>query len=67
MKRRSSARRPSTPEGVVRLWDRAREDARVLFTDAEAGRRYVLAVLDDHGLDVVDAIRARRWLRGRRR
>lgn len=63
MKRRRSSDAPKTPAETVELWNRARSDARELHLDPEQAREYVSAVLAERGIDVVDAIRARRALR----
>ena len=66
MRLRRSSARPGSPEELVALYASAKADARVLFGRGEERRRYVNAVLADHGTDAVEAIRARRLLRGRR-
>lgn len=65
MRRRQVAGRPTTPEAMVRLWAEVKDEARVLCSDPEDRRRFVADRLAEHGVDVVDAIRARRRLRGK--
>lgn len=63
MRRRQVSARPSTPEGLVALWSEAQEEARVLCSDPDDRRRFVNDRLAEHGVDAIDAIRAKRWLR----
>lgn len=65
MRRRQVAGRPSSAAEMVRLWAEAKDEARVLCSDPEDRRRFVAGRLAEHGVDVMDAIRARRALRGR--
>lgn len=67
MRRRQTAAAPRTAAELVALWTTTQAEARALFTDPETARQYVAAVLAERGTDVVEAIRARRRLRGRRR
>lgn len=63
MRRRQVAGRPATPEATVRLWAEAKDEARALCSDPDDRRRFVNDRLAEHGVDVVDAIRAKRALR----
>lgn len=63
MRRRTLSNAPSTPAEVVSLHQRAKSDARELHLDPEQSRRYVADALAQAGTDVVQAIRARMWLR----
>ena len=65
MRRRQTSARPTTAEGLVALWSEAQEEARVLCCDPDDRRRFVNGRLAEHGVDVIDAIRAKRWLRRR--
>lgn len=63
MKRRRLGTAPRTAADAVELLARAQADARELHLDRTATRDYVAAFLAEHGTDVVEVIRARRWLR----
>lgn len=66
MRRRRAGTVPDLA-GRVDLWVRTRDEAAALFTDEDARRRYVDAVLAEHGTDAIEAIQARRVLRRRGR
>lgn len=63
MRRRRPTTGPGTAEEVAALYARVQADAAELNLDALARAAYVRDVLELHGTNPLEALRARYWLR----